>query len=659
MKNPTHKFLIAFVLMFGLLACNKQDIPNTDTDTGSSYLPVFFESSDSDPDSDPDPESVLESLTLDEIKAKAQEYDAVYTLEDIRAVERSSYIPVGQYKAGRGEFKDIRFMWLKDFKNWNLEQLPPNYINGLMRLIYFYTHSSDSGRQLFRDGSRAVLIDDDGEISTITFEQFKKVLNKYPDPDRNISLYTNALCVQPDTSGNIFPVEYILQLTLEEMRDLRCLTGEQILALTDEQIMNLNQYVVYVTDPYIGGKYRRDAPDYVPFPPERLINFGTDIGCLTVYMNKEQVQALTPEQAAIINSYDNTPCLREEQIAWLKPSQFQNFEEIKFSRNLADSLSEEQLRAFTPEQVESIPLSWVRAFCPKGVQVFVENGTATDHMHQIVEYQDLGTDLFENLEYLTERNEMRTIVERADRDAYAHYGGGIGVDPLHERLSRVYERENYISCLLPEQFAVMPFDIAENLSFDVIFILTPSQIAQFPYFIDILNIPTRQYDRGRRLYGDTGDRIHVYEGALLRDYDFNLSHIHHLSTEHIRAVAPNQIQRLLEKVSLQEIYSKFRERETCSSQESDDIEKSEDELLPFAPEQYLAMTEEQFKDVIDYHYRYYYCDEDDNEWLYFFSELFKEGLNPQQQQEKRQLIDDSILLYLEYKLYQSSQENSE
>ena len=643
------KQLFVFLLMFTFLSCNaQQDIPNTDTDTGSSYLPVFFES--------PDPEYVLESLTLDEIKAKAQEYDAVYTLEDIRAVERSSYIPVGQYKAGRGEFKDIRFMWLKDFKNWNLEQLPPNYINGLMRLIYFYTHSSDSGRQLFRDGSRAVLIDDDGEISTITFEQFKKVLNKYPDPDRNISLYTNALCVQPDTSGNIFPVEYILQLTLEEMRDLRCLTGEQILALTDEQIMNLNQYVVYVTDPYIGGKYRRDAPDYVPFPPERLINFGTDIGCLTFYMNKEQVQALTPEQAAMY-SYKNIPCLREEQIAWLKPSQFQNFEEIKFSRSLADSLSEEQLRALTPEQVDSIPVWEVRNFCSKGVQVFAENGTATAHIYKIVEDQNLGTDLFENPENRFRKNEMLLNAQRADSYAYGYYYGD-GRN-LRRLLIRVAERTNYMTCLLPEQFAVMPYNIAKEFVFELILELKPEQIAQFPYFVDILNFQKLSYTKGREIYGEEGDRIRIYEEALLEDYNFNLNHIHHLNMDQIRAIAPNQIQRLLEKVSLHEIYSKFREQKRCSSQESDDIEKSEDELLPFAPEQYLAMTEEQFNEVLNYHDRYYYCDEDDNEWLYFFSELFKEGLNPQQQQEKRQLIDDSLRYRSTYRLYQSNQENSE
>ena len=648
------KQLFVFLLMFTFLSCNaQQDIPNTNTNTntntGSSDLPVFFESSDSDP------ESVLEGLTLEEIKTKAQEYDAIYTFEDIRDLEISNLIPLRSYKKGRGDFKDIRFMWLKDFKNWNLEQLPPNYINGLMRLIYFYNHSDGP---LFRDGSRAVLIDDDGEISTITFEQFKKVLNKYPDPDRNISLYTNALCVQPDTSGNIFPVEYILQLTLEEMRDLRCLTGEQILALTDEQIMNLNQYVVYVTDPYIGGKYRRDAPDYVPFPPERLINFGTDIGCLTFYMNKEQVQALTPEQAAMY-SYKNIPCLREEQIAWLKPSQFQNFEEIRFSRNLADSLSEEQLRALTPEQVDSIPVREVRNFCSKGVQVFAENGTATEHIYKIVEDQNLGTDLFENPENRFRKNEMILNAQRADSYAYAHYGGGIGVYPLNRRLNRVAERTNYISCLLPEQFAVMPYNIAKEFVFELILELKPEQIAQFPYFVDILNFSKRQYTKGRELYGDTGDRIRIYEDAFLRKYDDNLKHIHHLSMDQIRAIAPNQIQRLLEKVSLHEIYSKFREQKRCSSQESDDIEKSEDELLPFAPEQYLAMTEEQFNEVLNYHDRYYYCDEDDNEWLYFFSELFKEGLNPQQQQEKRQLIDDTLRYHSAYRTYQSSQENSE
>ena len=646
MKNPTHKFLIAFVLMFGLLACNKQDIPNTDT--GSNYLPVFFESSD------PDPESVLESLTLDEIKAKAQEYDAVYTFEDIRNLEISNLIPLRSYKKGRGEFKDIRFMWLKDFKNWNLEQLHPRYINGLMGLIYFYNHSDGP---LFRDGSRAVLIDDDGEISTITFEQFKKVLNKYPDPVPEVRLHTNALCVQPDTSGNIFPVEYILQLTLEEMRDLRCLTREQILALTDEQIMNLNQYVVYVTDTYQGGKYVRDTPNYVPFPPERLINFGTDIGCLIVYMNKEQVQALTPEQAAIINSYDNTPCLTEEQITWLKPSQFQNFEEIRFSRSLADSLSEEQLRALTPEQVDSIPVWEVRNFCSKGVQVFAENGTATEHIYKIVEDQNLGTDLFENPENRFRKNEMLLNAQRADSYAYGYYYGD-GRN-LRRLLIRVAERTNYMTCLLPEQFAVMPYNIAKEFVFELILELKPEQIAQFPYFVDILNFQKLSYTKGREIYGEEGDRIRIYEEALLEDYNFNLNHIHHLNMDQIRAIAPNQIQRLLEKVSLHEIYSKFREQKRCSSQESDDIEKSEDELLPFAPEQYLAMTEEQFNEVLNYHDRYYYCDEDDNEWLYFFSELFNEGLNPQQQQEKRQLIDDSLRYRSTYRLYQSNQENSE
>jgi len=269
----------------------------------------------------------------------------------------------------------------------------------------------------------------------------------------------------------------------------------------------------------------------------------------------------------------STRNLSPEQFSWLTVEQIPlistNFIRISgVRRGLFKYLNEEQLKAFTEDQIEKFPVS---VFSMEQMRFLVEYGTATFRMKSIIHWVDSGLDLFENYE--------RRFSE---------------IPPSY--LAR------YFRYLKPEQFqSIRTKRFLNSLLMTGYFTnLSPAQIYYTRHFVKSLQWDTI-LEYGRKLVTQTGYRR---AEDVVREYiedkygTLNITSL--LDEDQIRGIHPSQIPDLNEN-QLDTLRKKRNRRG----------------LFVFTPEQFNALTPEQLNYIIkrDYYYSERFISEEQLEVL--------------------------------------------
>lgn len=541
-----------------------------------------------------EPSLDVNNLSLEELKKIAN----VYTFEDIKAMDEWEVFSV--FAPPPYRIKNPVVL-LKDFKNWKLEELDNGAIVSVIHGFSLHHHNiSEKGI------SQKVYIDDNDErIYDVTFEQLKASALK---------VGAGRFCFGNERP-NYYPVEYITKLSSRELVAFdSCLTKEQLMALSDEQIMKTGIYRTY--------------DNVVPFSPEKVKVFWPHIlefrriwwSPCNVFraLNKEQVQFLDPEQIRSsrprpfnvggVSRLRGTWCWNPEQWSWFTPDQLKVIsftEEVNeyayghfdyISKPIVEHLSDDQLRVFSKEQIEGLLFREIRYFSPHQLRVLKENGTANKFMEKAIELQDLGPRIFD------EYPENLDICY-------------VGDDFKRDRCDILLK---YLALLTPDQFSSIGMFQARSLDFEEVFRLTGEQISYFPDFVKILNFSDDTFDVPfiyPKLY-DAYDKVAparfgmidgIYsvlpfsqeeeyqkeqakrqlERKYLKVYD-TLNHARLLGRSQIRGITPDQIKDI-PLVAFDILYK--REYAGYPSREGD---KSDEYKISLTPEQFAGMSDEQF-----------------------------------------------------------------
>jgi len=528
------------------------------------------------------PEVDINTLGLEELKKRA----VVYTFEDVKAMERKEVF---------NNFIEPNVIWMKDFKNWKIDELDPKVIVEIIDI--FHLHN----RALYKSGKDSVVyIDDNEKIHNVTPKQLKASASK---------VRSGGFCGLDD-HPNFFPVEYITQLSPEELWTFQfCLTEEQLMALSDEQIIGSRIFYTY--------------DNKVPFSPEKVKTLwlhmayllyqgetsdeiwryikGMRVSCeVFQFLNKKQVQILDPDQindskpegyADWLNPPPSSWCWRHEQWSWFTPDQLKGIsfvetddrgrkEHLFISRAIVENLSDDQLRAFSKEQIEGLVFRDTKYFSAHQLKVLQENGATNKFMERAIYYQDQGPDIFDN--YPDDLSQHRLL--------------------------------KYLTSLTPEQFSSLREAQAMSFNFEDPLRLRPEQISYFPHFVKILNFSDSQFDRTYAKLQNSLDRIEQYfernrsewttdyalevkvrheqddrrYGFLLeyrRHYD-SLNHVKLLSRDQVRSIPAEQIP----EIPLHAFYILYTRNYDGYNRKH----KQEEYEAPLTPEQFASMSSEQF-----------------------------------------------------------------
>ena len=518
-----------------------------------------------------------QSLNLEELKKQAK----VYTFEDIKPIDKI--------------FREVistnnKVIWFKDFKNWKIEELDRKQKRSLTHLFHLYN------KNLKTEGYYdKVYIDNDGKIFNVTLNQLKSITSK---------LKWSDLCF-PTTSvsffeiTNYYPVEYIKQLNANQLRAFQgCLRQEQLLALTNEQI--------------IGSKNFSASGRVVPFSSERLNSMGEgleEMPCWAfIKLKSEQVAGLTPEQIGRARKKSHWHgnfewCWSPEQMAWLTPEQISGLlidDRTKLHREHIEVLSKDQIKGFSKKQIESIPRKFIKLFSPAQIFAIIENNTNGYFVDRVFDFQMEGPGIFDEL--------------------------------LDDLPSFHAELATHIYSLLPEQFSSLRLEQAQSLPFEAPFEFSPEQIANFPYFVKMLNFSDNEWEHFREK-NEIKEYIPVETYAVLEaigKIEANLKNIHGtlnhaklLNRKQVQAIPPDQIpdfppaglNTLYERNFDQEEYDVFAHEKITPPymQGFDKYDREENKKyivepgkeyegqyeIPLTPEQFANMTLEQFKFIFD------------------------------------------------------------
>ena len=444
-----------------------------------------------------------QNLNLEELRRQVK----VYTFEDFKSMTDEEFSK---------EFyrtENTAVFWFKDFKQWKIEELDNDRRTSFMYLLHLYS------KNLATKGNyNKIFIDNDGIIFNITLEQLKNITSS--------KLTWSGVCfgLLLFEQTNYYSIEYIQQLNANQLRAFHdCLSEEQLLALTNEQI--------------IGSEIFHTTGRVVPFSPERLKSFGDGLEkmpCRTfIKLDQNQISILTPKQIGWARKRshwhdDFEWCWTPEQIAWLTPNQISGLlidDRTRLHREHIEALNDEQLKGFSEDQILRILHNYIRFFSPTQLRVLEENNTASDIIKKVIDFQDEGPDIF---------------------DGYLDY-----LSSSHPELTA------NIYSLLPEQFTSLRFDQVLSLPFDVHFELTPDQISMFPNFVKVLNfsdytwIPFRVRIQHKiikitksytpiKAFPVLVEKIEKIEENLYRMYG-TLNHAKLLNREQVRAIPPEQI----------------------------------------------------------------------------------------------------------------------
>ena len=519
----------------------------------------------------------LSNLSLDELKEKA----TIYTFEDVQAIT-TRYELLDQYDILSELYADHEIdsvVWFKDFKNWKIEELKEDQIDDLVTMFYFLNKSTHKGNR------NATYIDDDGRINNFTQEQFKNIAEK-----TTVDLCTSFNDFHPDP--NYYPVEYITQLTKSGLeRVSSCLTEEQILSL-DKDYLNTQTIITY------DGKIPF-SPEFIKSLEDEIIKDATCVFFLA--LNEEQLQVLTPEQmntpsynfyhvGAAVKCFEHRPY----RWAWFTPEHIKkiDFKKNKFKKGYAEALNEDQLKALSKEQLDHLGFRSSGFFSKDQLRVLKENGTMNYDMREILFYREMGPDVF--------TKQCR-----------------------HSNLKKCMNLYKYLIHFEPEQFSSLSLDQALSLDFRLPLLLTPEQIAHFPYFVKILNFEdyklTRKPDKPYMVRDSVGESsvfshkyfwlklddeivFRLYKEALLLKYslpgreytDYILDHSRLLKQDQIRAIPADQIKDFPSEVLVSIYRERFRQEEESYSDSREELTP-----IPFTPQQFAQMSDEQFKFILD------------------------------------------------------------
>jgi len=531
----------------------------------------------------------INTLDLEELKKRA----VVYTFEDVKAMEEKDIL-----RNFRNAEQNV--IWMKDFKDWKIEELDPEVMRDIIRTFYFHNRNlSEDGRDYM------VYIDGNEKIHNVTLKQLKASASK---------VGLSGFCFSDHP--NFFPVEYITQLSLEGVGAFqRCLTEEQLMALSDEQIIGSRAFYTYdYKVPFSPEKVKALWPHMAYWLhrgviPEDLWHYakGSRSSCeVFQFLNKEQVQILDPDQIndSKPKGYSNwlSPpvsswCWRHEQWSWFTPDQLKAIsfaetddrgrtEYLYISRAIVESLSDDQLRAFSKEQIEDLGRSDTRYFSAHQLKVLQENGTTNKFMERAIYYQDQGPDIFDN---------------------------------YPNDLSEQHELVTYLTSLTPEQFSSIREAQAMSLNFEDPLRLRPEQISHFPYFVKILNFSKDSFDRAYPKLQHSLDLIEVlltnnrsewttqsalemkieyqqykkrteFRRKYQKRYD-SLNHVELLSRDQVRGIPAEQIP----EIPLNDFYILYTRYYDGYSREHN---KKEYEA-PLTPEQFASMSSEQFDRIFE------------------------------------------------------------
>ena len=463
-------FFFAFILclIFSLTHCSAEENSKQDKVDG-------IEDSQDKP---------VDPLDIEELKKSAM----VFTFEDIKSMSLEEMQNI-IWPAG--------IIWFKDFHNWKLDQLHKDKRKFVIRKI------GDS-KNLSAEDINEIVIDNDQILKNLLFTQVQSL-----EPDL-LRLY----CDFETIDISIYPPEFIKQLSNEQLKAVATwLTVEQVLALDNNQIFyaGLNAY----------------SPDRVVLNPkavqalsvERLESLGNEIFRLPISsLTYEQFQVLDMDEILQSDREQSRKFSRKslspEQFSWLTVEQipllnmeYVFFDDIRYG--LFEHLSEEQLKAFTSEQLESIEkINGIRLFSMDQVRFLVEYGTANSNMKTVIELIDAGPDVFKGAE--------RALINQS---------------LLPKKLGV------FLSFLEPEQFKYIQ---EKQLVYALLITgylpsLSPAQIYNMPYFVESLQVDTVLENARVFVESDRVLRNHIKE-----KYD-TLNIINLLNEDQIRAIHPRQI----------------------------------------------------------------------------------------------------------------------
>ena len=447
-----------------------------------------------------------------------------------------------------------KILWFKDFYNWELHKLSDKKIKFILSKIA-------NSRHLSAEDINEVVISGEEILKHLSFQQVKSLAPEL----------LSGFCRWNEIDMSIYSPESIKQLSNEQLEEVGVfLNTEQVLSLNNEQILVIFSY-----------KWPAPVPmksEYIEaMSPERLKSFGDKMFNLPVHLfNYEQFQVLGIDQILRSDREQYFKFSREnlspEQFAWLTVEQIPllnteyRFDDVTYG--LFKHLSEEQLKAFTSEQLAEIELfDGLFLFATDQIRFLVEYGTANKNMHTLIELIDDGPNVFKNYE-----RELRNS------------------NLLPKELGK------YLRLLEPEQFKYIK---EKQLVYALLLTsylpnLLPAQIYNMPYFVESLQGET-VLEKERVFI----ERTDVIREGIIEKYG-TLNPIIHLDRDQIRAIHPDQIPDL----NKNQLWVIINKRYDLHSWES-----KKNKTFIFTPEQFNALTPEQVKYVVE-EYRYHYITEE-------------------------------------------------